>query len=160
MSFEVEIDHPNDNLIDKIQAAFKAVNQYEVLVGIPDGAGSRKDGSPVSNADLLFIHTNGSPVNRIPPRPVLQPAMNKNSDRIAASMKAVTNAALRGDTAGALTALKKAGLEGQNIAKKYFTDSNGWPPNSPVTVARKGSDRPLVDTGQMRDAITYVVREV
>lgn len=31
------------------------------------------------------------------------------------------------------------------------------PPNSPYTTARKGSSKPLIDTGQLRNAITYKV---
>lgn len=30
------------------------------------------------------------------------------------------------------------------------------PPNSPATIARKGSSNPLIDTGQMRQSITHV----
>jgi hypothetical protein len=32
------------------------------------------------------------------------------------------------------------------------------PPNSPVTIALKGSSKPLIDTGQFRTSITYTVR--
>lgn len=32
------------------------------------------------------------------------------------------------------------------------------PPNAPKTIARKGSSKPLIDTGQLRQSITYVVR--
>lgn len=31
------------------------------------------------------------------------------------------------------------------------------PPNSPYTIAKKGSSKPLIDTGQLRNAITYKV---
>lgn len=31
------------------------------------------------------------------------------------------------------------------------------PPNSPYTIANKGSSKPLIDTGQLRNSITYVV---
>ena len=31
------------------------------------------------------------------------------------------------------------------------------PPNSPATIALKGSDNPLVDTGHMRQAVTWEV---
>ena len=41
----------------------------------------------------------------------------------------------------------------------FENPQNGWPPNSPRTIRRKGSDQPLVDTGEMRKAITYVVRD-
>lgn len=31
------------------------------------------------------------------------------------------------------------------------------PPNSPVTIARKGANNPLIDTGQMRMAVTFKI---
>jgi hypothetical protein len=31
------------------------------------------------------------------------------------------------------------------------------PPNSPVTVALKGSSKPLIDSGELRGAVTYKV---
>lgn len=33
------------------------------------------------------------------------------------------------------------------------------PPNAPFTVSQKGSSNPLVDTGQMAQSVTHVVRE-
>lgn len=32
-----------------------------------------------------------------------------------------------------------------------------WPPNSPITIAQKGSAMPLIDTGKLRQKITYEV---
>lgn len=56
--------------------------------------------------------------------------------------------------------LRSAGNLAASYAKKWFTDPrNGWAPNSPRTIALKGSSRPLIDTGAMQEAITYVVRK-
>lgn len=158
MSFLADIQRMGGEFYEKIVAAMKTLNKHEVMVGIPDGGGGREGG--VSNAELLFIHTNGSPVNGIPPRPVLEPAMKKHQDQVSALLRKGVDAALRGDEAGVMPALEAAGLGGQNIAQKYFTESNGWPANAPATVEQKGSARPLVDTEEMRGAITYVVRGV
>jgi hypothetical protein len=32
------------------------------------------------------------------------------------------------------------------------------PPNSPITIARKGSSKPLIDSGQLRQSISFEVR--
>lgn len=67
---------------------------------------------------------------------------------------------MEGDREGAKRHLELAGMEGQNSARDWFEDPrNGWAPNSPVTIALKGSERPLVDTGELRKSITYVVKE-
>lgn len=44
---------------------------------------------------------------------------------------------------------------------KNLINSNGHypPPNSPRTIETKGFDHPLIDTGKMRDSITYEVDE-
>jgi phage gpG-like protein len=38
-----------------------------------------------------------------------------------------------------------------------FTGENGWAPNSPYTIAQKGSSRPGIDTGALRNSITASV---
>ena len=40
--------------------------------------------------------------------------------------------------------------------QEYLTDLR-TPPLHPVTIARKGSSNPLIDTGRLRDSITYKV---
>jgi hypothetical protein len=76
-------------------------------------------------------------------------------------MKKAVDAAVAGRKRDILPALENAGMDGQNVARKFFTDStNNWKPNKPATIKRKGSARPLVDTDEMRKSIAYVVREV
>jgi hypothetical protein len=116
----------------------------------------------VTNAELLFIHTNGSPINKIPARPVLQPAINAdgNKQKIAKEISGSVKLSLAGDAEGAKKKMLRAALQGQNCARAWFTDArNGWAPNKPATIARKGSDRPLIDTGALRASIVGIVRE-
>jgi hypothetical protein len=116
----------------------------------------------VNNAELLFIHTNGSPLKNIPARPVLQPAIQAdgNKEKIAREIQASIKASLDGDKAGAEKFMGRAALAGQNAARLWFTDSrNGWAKNAKRTIARKGSDRPLIDTGALRAAIIGIVKE-
>jgi hypothetical protein len=153
----------NDADYKTIMDAIAFLKKYEVCIGIPESTAKRRDekGTPVNNAELLFIHTNGSPVNNIPPRPVLEPAIQKNQERVSANLKKAVDAAVQGRQKDIMSALEMAGMDGQNIARYYFTSSlNEWPPNSQETIDRKGSARPLIDTDEMRKSITYVVREV
>ena len=116
----------------------------------------------VNNAELLFIHSKGSPIRHIPARPVLEPAVRGDGNRqpIAAELAASVKASLVGDKELAVKKMKRAALQGQNAARSWFTDSrNSWAPNAPGTIARKGSDRPLIDTGAMRAAIVGIVKE-
>ena len=94
----------------------------------------------------------------VPPRPVLDPSIEANKEPIAKQLQQATVAALDGNQQEADNALHRAGIVAENAAKAWFEDpTNKWPPNSPKTIARKGSDSPLIDTGEMRKAITHVV---
>ena len=118
-------------------------------------------GVPYSAAHELYIQAHGSPLWASPPRPIIEPAITApgNKEQIAEQLAKVAQLAMGGKVPQAKPQLRRLGLLGQNIVRKWFTDPrNNWAPNSPATLARKGSSRPLVDTGMLRRAITYVVR--
>ena len=170
-----------------IMAGIAALNGADALVGIPEGDDRQADllkrasltkltkkgkidkraqklvdaaAVPISNAALLFVFTNGSPLHGQPPRPVIEPAIEEAStaERIARALAAASRAALDGNEAGMLDSLDRAGQIGESAAKRWFTDSrNGWAENADSTIRSKGSERPGIDTGQMRRAITHVV---
>jgi hypothetical protein len=172
-----------------IRNGLAALNGSDVLVGIPEDHNNRagrlldqaanipltKTGktskralrlaraanrSPIGNAPLLFIFTNGSPIRRQPPRPVIEPAIAQPNTKamIAKQLANAANAALDGDHAGMVRYLDRAGTIGESASKQWFTNpANNWPPNSPRTIAMKGSDTPGIDIGEMWRAITHVV---
>lgn len=155
------------NKIDRsgeIKKAIEALKRKEVLVGIPQAESSR-EGEGITNAELLFIHTNGSPIRNIPPRPVIEPAIEDDKAVISKLMGNATKHALNGEETAAMKELEKAGLEAQSASQDWFDNpKNGWPPNSPSVMAakiKKGSTdpKPLIDTGELRKSITYVVRD-
>lgn len=117
--------------------------------------------STVNNAQLMYIHSKGSPVNHIPARPVIEPAImaSPNKEAIAFQLSKATQASLEGKPGQVLSRLAKAGMAGSNASKAWFTDSrNNWAPNKPATIRAKGSSKPLIDTGALRASITYVVK--
>lgn len=117
-------------------------------------------GMKYSAAYQLYIMSHGSPLWQIPPRPVLEPAIEAHKGAISTLFRDVIKAAARGDESALQRALIVCGIAAQNYCRDWFTDPrNGWPPNSPRTIKMKGSARPLIDTGTMRKAITYVVEE-
>lgn len=116
----------------------------------------------INNAELLFIFSKGSPLRKIPARPVLEPAVAADGNRqiIARELAESVKANLGGDKPAALKGMRRAALAGQNAARGWFTDGrNGWDPNAKSTIKAKGSDRPGIDTGAMRAAIQGVVAE-
>lgn len=116
-------------------------------------------GMKYSKAFQLYIMAHGSPLWHAPPRPVLEPAIQYNKGEIMAQFKKIMVAASRGDIEAEEQAIHRTGMKSQNACRKWFENpANNWPPNSPLTIQMKGSDRPLVDTGTLRKSIIYVVR--
>lgn len=116
------------------------------------------NGTPYSQAYQMYLQAHGSPLWHSPPRPIIEPAIEAHRQELADLLReALTNAL---DSRPFMPALKKAGMKGQNVTRAWFTDSrNGWAPNSPLTIAKKGSARPLIDTAELRKSITYVIRD-
>lgn len=148
-----------DNMA-KLHNLIKGLSNLEVYVGIPEDKAPRENDTGVTNAELMFIHTNGSPLRGIPARPSIEPSIKKNQEAISAEMKVAMQLALEGKADETKLQLDRVGDFASGKAREYFTDpDNGWEDNSPLTVALKGSDKPLIDTGELRKSITYVVGE-
>ena len=128
----------------------------------------------MTNASLLMIHSKGSPLRHLPARPVIEPAIEDetNKAKISRQLIAAANKGLNGDQAGFVAGLNAAGLQAQNVCREWFKNpKNGWEPLAPSTIQAKvrkyGKDKkvdtssivPLIDTGEMRKAITYVLRD-
>nr|DAY89276.1 MAG TPA: virion morphogenesis protein [Caudoviricetes sp.] len=176
------------DLTDDILKSLNDLSKKTVCIGVPDS--TEHEGGKVTNAELMYIHTNGarnkdminamqhdidsgkpyseahelyvhengSPLWNIPPRPILEPAMEHGKEQMAELMKDIANDALEGNNVQ--PGLEKIGMQGQNIARDWFTNpSNNWAANSEETAKKKGSDRPLIDTGELRKAITYIVKD-
>lgn len=165
-----------------VNESLKKLARKAVYVGIPESAAARDIGR-INNAQLMYIHTNGSPLKHIPVRPVIEPALEANKAIVMEQLERVAEATLDGDDQMAEQALIAAGRVGANAAKRWFTDSrNGWPKNKPSTVRNKirklrgtsyqealdildsdgdisAIDTPLIDTGELRRSITFVTGE-
>lgn len=116
-------------------------------------------GMKYSAAHSLYVQTHGSPIMAVPARPVIEPAIEENKELIVATLSEAIKAGIDGKHSLAKTEFNKAGEDAAMYAHDWFENpKNGWPDNSESTIKRKGSDLPLVDTNQMRKAITYKVR--
>lgn len=144
---------------DKVGDLMKQVEsltQRELLVGISEGSDDR-GGGEIGNAALGYIHEHGSPAQNIPERPFLVPGIRMAARAISARLGQGAQAALTGRADLVDAAFTNAGLLAQASVRRKITDGP-FTPNAPATIARKGSDQPLVDTGRLREAVTYVIR--
>ncbi|MGK3134872.1 hypothetical protein ACCX84_03765 [Pantoea trifolii] len=145
-----------------VLASLKAIASKDVLVGIPEEK-SERDDVPFGNAGIGYINENGSPAQNIPARPHLVPGVRSVDEQTLPHLRAAAQAAMSGNTAAAEMELNRAGALAANGVKRYITIT-GFTPladrtiNSRLARGRTG-DKPLIDTGQYRRAITYVVRD-
>lgn len=153
-------------IIDNTAKLFEGVallGWLRVSVGIPEDETQRKDGDAIGNAALLYIHENGAPEVGIPARPTLKPGIRNARSEIERRLRLAGEAALAGRPESVRNQFAAAGQAGAS-AVKAMINSNVGPPLAESTLAgrrRRGLRRTntLVDTGQMRNAVTYVVRE-
>lgn len=145
----------------QIDRAVRALRHTDVLVGIPQKHNHRK-GDPIGNAALTYILTHGSPIRHIPATPIIEPAIEHEPNKriIKHELSIAAKHLFAGETNDARVSLNRAGIAGMNAVKDWFTNpANNWPPNKPSTIRQKGSDRRNIDTGALRAAMTYVMRD-
>jgi hypothetical protein len=137
-----------------LKALMKRMNgaNRAVLVGVPAGV-SETNGTTM--ATVAAVHEFGSPEHNIPERSFLRGGIR----RAAPKLNAVNIDSLRKVLLGKMTieqAIEKLGVVAAGEVKREFVVGT-FAPNKPATIARKGSSRPLIDTGSLRQAVTYVV---
>lgn len=168
----------------EIRKALKALTEQDVYIGIPAEKAGR-EAAGMNNASLGYIHEFGAPAAGIPARPHLIPGIEDIVPEAVVLLKSAAQKALAGNAGAVETSLNKIGILGQNAVRARFVD-NDWPPLQDATLdyqalkkdedgtvqtdkkgnpKRKKSRRerertnPLIDTGQLRKAYTYIIRK-
>lgn len=136
----------------KMRKMVSDLGRFKVFVGIPEGNGRRRDFE--NNAILGYLHENGSPANNLPARPFLKPAIEGCSEKIATLFKDGVKRGMAGRTI-----CERVGLYAQAQVKDYIVKGENFAPLSPKTIAQKGSTKPLIDTAQLLNSVSYVIRE-
>lgn len=150
--------------LDEVLKSIAGLVKQEVLVGVPDSTAGRKDdGEPISNAEIGYIQETGSPANNIPARPHLVPGVQDARPKFEPQLQRGVEAALDGDLEQVQRRLNMAGIAAQNSVRAKV-NSNIAPQLAESTLEarrRRGVTREntLVDTGQYRNSITYVIRK-
>lgn len=133
----------------------------------PSGPRQVKVGFPVgsSNVDKAIWNEFGTRGGRsgggwggpIPERPFMRNAARNNAAKYLQIAGSQVEAILTGKV-GLRGFLGKLGEVAKTDIQKEITALTS-PPNSPVTIALKGSSKPLIDTGEMRQSVTYKVED-
>lgn len=93
----------------------------------------------------------------IPERPFFRNAMRGNRSSYVSTLRSQAAKILRGEVVLDIV-MRKLGEKAKSDIQDEIQALKS-PPNSPVTIALKGSSNPLIDTGDMRQAVTYEVKK-
>lgn len=153
MSIKITVDTSG---WDKIKKNLLQANKEHLSVGFFDDAqyGPENDNLPV--AMVAMFMEEGDPV-KYPPRPFIRMGFipRLNSKEYQSVFKQAIDSVVSGkstfkSTYNQIGPILKVGLQNEII-------SWNTPPNSPQTVADKGFNDPLIDTGKMLESVDYKV---
>ena len=115
-------------------------------------------GFPVGTAQGIIERAtwNEFGTRRIPERPFMRRSLKGNRAKYQAFMRQQAKQIIENkQTVG--RSLSMLGIMAQGDIQHEISVLRD-PPNAPSTIARKGSSKPLIDTGQMRQSVTYRVQ--
>ena len=153
----VDIDLGYNAIMEEIEKLSKA----SLVVGIQEKAKthvqtkkSRTQKAGLSVAEYAAKNEFGT--NTIPERSFMRTSFDENINRI----EKVTSDQYGKIIDGSSNLSQGLGIIGQVITGLIQTKIRQitFPPNSPATIAMKGSSKPLIDFGQMIASVTYAIR--
>ncbi len=125
-----------------------------VYVGVPASAGEYEE-SGEKIATIAAVHEFDSADGRIPERSFLRVPLRRNQQDFAKVIAGSLPGVLDG-TLSMVQLMDQVGARAASASQEAI--SAGIPPaNAPSTIEQKGSSKPLIDTGRLRQSITWVV---
>lgn len=152
----------NKQVWNELLARAHGLERLHVRVGvIGSKGGDALDGeSGFTLVELAAVHEFGTEDGRIPARAPIQTTFYLRAKQELITMQAKLARAIITQKMDPKRAMGILGSWGANAIKKTITDGVGLPPpNAASTIARKGSSRPLVDTGMLKAAYSYEISE-
>ncbi len=156
--FHVSIKRKKKTIISRLIRTFSGPNP-ELELGFPAG---EVDSDIIQRAVWNEFGTRGGASGGgwggpIPERPFLRNALRANEGKYKNAIRSSAAKILRGETTP-ITTLRKIGIVAVGDIQSEITSLSS-PPNSPVTISLKGSSNPLIDSGEMRAAVTFKIHE-
>lgn len=136
----------------KLFHELKVLSETSVECGVFPGRSSYPDGTDVGQVAAY----NEYGTSTIPARPFVSKAWDDHSGELLKQAAKGFGSLLKGASAESIC--KEMGEFGVKIIVDEI-DNGSFVPNAPSTIAKKGSDHPLIDTGQMKQAVDYEILE-
>ena len=132
-------------------AEIEKLKEQQVFVGFQ--AGQVADDRGVDMAQIAMFNELGT--STAPARPFLRDSVDENEDVIRDQCGKELKKLTTGATAE--TVLKRVGALGVRLVQEKI-GSGSFEPNAESTIRKKGSDKPLIDTGRMRQSVNFIIR--
>lgn len=127
--------------------------ELEVRVGYQRGDGAVASGNDGRRADLVDIALwNELGTVNIPPRPFMRDSVDKHRDDIEHFMMEQEKALQEGAAAKGI--LEMVGLFMKDLIQTEI-EQGDFAANAQATIRRKGSNKPLIDTGTLKNSVNY-----
>lgn len=128
------------------------LKELEVRVGFQRGKAQEEDGTDM--CDVAAYNELGT--DHIPARPFIRQSVDDNESKINSFLKEEVKDFAQGKSAEQI--LKEIGIFQKDLMQDKIT-SGSFAPNAESTIKKKGSSKPLVDTGRMRQSVNYVIQK-
>ena len=136
----------------RIQKEMKELDKLMVAVGFPDD--NKKNANGVSIAEYAAYNDLGTNMT------TSRPFMRNSAEKHGTDYNRIAEQTIKGIMSGgsAQAALEKLGVFAKGIVQEEITDGV-FESNKESTIGRKGSSKPLIDTGTMRNSVNYEIRK-
>lgn len=135
----------------RFYAQIEELKNVEVRVGYQAGEATDDDG--VDMCDIALWNELGTETS--PARPFLRQTADDNEAKLVAFGQAQVRKIAQGGTAqGCLQAL---GTYAKGLTQEKI-ESGSFVPNAPSTIRKKKSDKPLIDSGRLRQSVNFVIK--
>lgn len=155
MSEQPKVD---DRVWRALRARLAGIDRAKVKVGIIGPAASAAHADGATNSDIGFAHEFGNA--HVPERSWLRQTFR--DPKKLQQLKALQARLLRDLMNGRISVQQAMGLLGawgMGAIKATITRDGEFVPLKPATIARKGSSKPLISTGQFVNSISWAVTD-
>ncbi|MDH2927229.1 hypothetical protein FW755_11065 [Lonepinella koalarum] len=145
----VSMQH-NGNGLNTLAERLAELKAKSAYVGLPVDDNPFVDGSSINMATLAAVLEFGN--EHIPSRPFLRQTLAENQQKYTEFLTELIRDGLDAETAYGRLAEMVVGDVRSNMV------NGSWTPNAKATIKRKGSSKPLIDTGKLRQSIRGIVK--
>jgi hypothetical protein len=126
--------------------------KLEVQVGFPSNSGKYEDGATL--AEIAAINELGS--STAPSRPFMRQSFENHEDELQDACDEVYTVISDGGTTQ--QGLEELGAYLVGLVQEEILEG-GFAPNAASTIAKKGSEQPLIDSGYMRQSVHFQIKQ-